>query len=415
MSKITRPITHTEIKSAKVRGQDYTLHDGGGLYLLIKANGSKIWRFSYSRPFTKKRALISFGSYPVVSLASARKSRDEAKDLLAADIDPGSNRKKKKNEAINKVERIFSNVAMSWFELKKSTGIRINTEKAIEQILSKHLIPTFGCIPVGELNTAGIVRELRPIKLSGKIRTLNLAARRMKEIMDYAVNMGFLLHNPALNIMKVIEHHKTEPYKTIKSSELPDFWQRLKHTVMEPETLLLIEWQLLTMTRPNEACGTCWGEIDLEHRLWTIPAERMKGKREHQVALSTQAISILNKMKDYSLGQKYVFMSPRKTHRHIQRGTIGNVLNRAGGDIVPHGFRALASTTLNEQGFNPDVIEAALAHVGSNVVRNAYNRSTYLEQRYKLMQWWGDFVDRAKGGEVLANDGSKGLKLVSSL
>lgn len=121
MSKITRPITNTEIKSAKVRGQDYTLHDGGGLYLLIKANGSKIWRFSYSRPFTKKRALISFGSYPVVSLASARKSRDEAKDLLAADIDPGSNRKRK-NEAINKVERIFSNVAMSWFELKSQPG-----------------------------------------------------------------------------------------------------------------------------------------------------------------------------------------------------------------------------------------------------------------------------------------------------
>lgn len=200
--------------------------------------------------------------------------------------------------------------------------------------------------------------------------------------------------------MKVIEHHKTEPYKTIKSSELPDFWQRLKNTVMEPETLLLIEWQLLTMTRPNEACGTCWDEIDLENRLWTIPAERMKGKREHQVALSTQAVSILNKMKDYSLGQKYVFMSPRKTHRHIQRGTIGNVLNRAGGDIVPHGFRALASTTLNEQGFNPDVIEAALAHVGSNVVRNAYNRSTYLEQRYKLMQWWGILLTGLRGGAI---------------
>ncbi|OTA14279.1 integrase [Xenorhabdus vietnamensis] len=411
MPKISKPLTNTEIKSAKKTDKEYSLHDGGGLYLLVKPNGSKIWRFSYSRPYTKKRALMSFGQYPAVTLSSARKFRDEAREMLSKNIDPRQYREAKAMQKTAEIENIFANVAIEWFELKKSLGVRPATVSTIKLVLNSHILPAIGNVPVTEITAKYILRSFDYLKKEGKIRTLNHAVRRVREILDYAVNAGVIFHNPAHSITKAVVAHKTTPFKTITANELPEFWKALDNVMMEPQTRLLIEWLMLTMVRPNEASGTRWDEIDIDNKTWNIPAERMKSKRAHTVALSKQAISILEEMKRYSFGQVFVFPSPRKLVRPIQRVTIGDALRRAHVNIVPHGFRSLASTTLNEQGFNPDVIEAALAHVDKNPVRRVYNRSVYLEQRFKLMEWWGDFLDASKRGEINWNNGAQGLML----
>ncbi|MDE9483090.1 tyrosine-type recombinase/integrase [Xenorhabdus bovienii] len=412
MPKISKPLTNTEIKSAKKADKEYSLHDGGGLYLLVKSNGSKIWRFSYSRPYTKKRALISFGQYPTVTLASARKLRDEAKEMLSQNRDPQQDREAKAIQKAAEIENIFSNVAFEWFELKKSLGIRPITASTIKMMLDNHIIPAIGNVPITELTPKYILRAFDYLKEEGKSRTHYVSIRRVREILDYAVNSGSIPFNPAQSIIKAVAPYKNTPFKTIKANELPEFWEALNRVVMEPQTRLLIEWLMLTMVRPNEACGTRWDEIDIDNRTWAIPAERMKSKRAHTVALSKQAIKILEEMKKFSSGQIFVFASPSKSVSHIKRGTIGIVLKRANTNIVPHGFRSLASTTMNEHGFNPDVIEAALAHVDKNAVRRIYNRSVYLEQRFELMEWWGDFLDTSKKGKVDVNSKIRGLKLV---
>lgn len=412
MPKIARPLTNTEIKSAKKACKDYSLHDGGGLYLLVKSNGSKIWRFSYSRPGTGQRALISFGKYPVVSLASARLLRDEAKTQLSKSIDPQKDREAKVMGLIAEKESVFSNMAAEWLALKKTMLIRKATEMSIIQLLEKHILPAIGHVPVGDVSARSLLRAFDYLKRSGKIRTLNLVVRRVKEILDYSVNAGVIAYNPAQNITKAIAAYQTTPFKTIGASELPAFWHALENVIMERQTRLLIEWLMLTMVRPNEACGARWDEIDMSNKLWVIPAERMKSKRTHVVALSSQAMNILDEVKRNCFGGVFVFSSPRKSLKPMSKGTISNVLQRANVAIVPHGFRALASTTLNEQGFNPDVIEAALAHTDKNPIRRTYNRSTYIEQRIKLMQWWGDFLEESKTGNISRIDGVNSLKLV---
>ncbi|POZ13523.1 integrase [Lelliottia aquatilis] len=412
MPKIARPLTNTEIKSAKSTSKDYSLHDGCGLYLLVKSNGSKIWRFSYTRPGIRQRALISFGKFPTVSLASARRSRDDAKTLLSMGIDPQRDREAKVMDMIAKKESIFSNMAAEWLELKKTMSIRKATETSITQMLEKHILPTIGNVPVGDLSARHIIRAFDYLRKSGKIRTLNIAVRKVKEVLDYAVNSGVIAYNPAQNITKAIASYQTTPYKTIKARELPGFWASLDNVIMERQTRLLIEWLMLTMVRPNEACGARWDEIDIANKVWEIPAERMKSKRTHVVALSSQAINILEEVKRNSFGGVFVFASPRKSLKPMNNGTISNVLQRARVDMVPHGFRALASTTLNEHGFNPDVIEAALAHTDRNPIRRTYNRSTYIEQRVKLMQWWGDFLEGSKSGNITIDSGENGLKAV---
>lgn len=181
---------------------------------------------------------------------------------------------------------------------------------------------------------------------------------------------------------------------TIRPERLPELMQRVYTTNLSPMTRLLLLWQLLTLVRPAEAAGTMWCEIDIGNRLWTLPAARMKMKREHQVPLSPQAMAVLEQLKPLSKHSPFVFPGRVKRCQPMHSETVNKALWRMGygGELVSHGFRALGSTTLNEAGFPPDVVEAALAHVDSNSTRAAYNRSTYMAQRIELMNWWGQKV-----------------------
>lgn len=214
--------------------------------------------------------------------------------------------------------------------------------------------------------------------------------------MIYAVNTGLIDANPASGVGMAFERPKKQNMPTLRPEELPKLMRSLVMSNLSVSTRCLIEWQLLTLVRPSEASGARWAEIDLDAKLWTIPAERMKAKREHIVPLSTQALEILEVMKPISAHREHVFPSRNAPKQPMNSQTANAALKRIGygGRLVAHGLRSIASTAMNEAGFNPDVIEAALAHSDKNEVRRAYNRSIYLEQRITLMDWWGEYCTK---------------------
>ncbi|ECE0471806.1 tyrosine-type recombinase/integrase [Salmonella enterica subsp. enterica serovar Glostrup] len=413
MSRITTPLTNTEIRTAKPADKEYTLQDGNGLYLLVKPGGSKIWRFSYYRPTDKKRALISFGSLDDVSLLDARKKRDEYRALIASGIDPQIHQQQKQDAENLRRNHTFQKVAADWYEMKKSQNLAANTIKDIWRSLEKYVFPDIGNTPINELTARKFVLLLEPIKARGNLETLKRVLQRINEVMDFAANSGLIEINTAANVRKAFPTPVKKHMPTIRPEQLPDLMQALSVATIERQTRLLIEWQLLTVTRPVEASGARWDEIDLAANTWTIPAGRMKMRRDHVIPLSNQALAVLEAMKPISAHREYVFPSFRDPKLPMCSQSANAALRRMGyqGVLVSHGLRAIFSTAANEEGFEPDVIEAALAHVDTNEVRRAYNRSNYLEKRIVLMRWWGEFVETASTGITLAT-GTRGMRAV---
>ncbi|MEN4692706.1 integrase domain-containing protein [Pantoea agglomerans] len=393
MARMTRPLTNNEILKAKPQEKDFTLHDGDGLFLLIKTSGKKLWRFRYQRPRSSSRTNLSLGSYPALTLAAARQMRDQYLSLLAQEIDPQKQQEEVSEQRQIELDSIFSVVAERWFQLK-SKSVTEDYAKDIWRSLEKDIFPTIGEISVQALKARTIVEALEPIKARGALETVRRLVQRINEIMIYAVNTGLIDANPASGVGMAFEKPKKQNMPTLRPEELPTLMRSLNMSNLSVPTRCLIEWQLLTLVRPSEASGAQWVEIDLDTKLWTIPAERMKSKREHVIPLSTQALEILEVMKPMSAHRKHVFPSRNDPKQAMNSQTANAALKRIGfgGKLVAHGLRSIASTALNEAGFNPDVIEAALAHSDKNEVRRAYNRSTYIAQRADLMNWWGGFV-----------------------
>ncbi|WP_033783917.1 integrase domain-containing protein [Pantoea sp. 9140] len=393
MARMTRPLTNNEILKAKPQEKDFTLHDGDGLFMLVKTSGKKLWRFRYQRPNSSSRTNLSLGSYPALTLAVARQMRDQYLSLLAQGIDPQKQQEEVSEQRQIELDSIFSVVAGRWFQLK-SKSVTEDYAKDIWRSLEKDIFPTIGEIPVQALKARTIVETLEPIKARGALETVRRLVQRINEIMIFAVNTGLIDANPASGVGMAFERPKKQNMPTLRPEELPKLMRSLVMSNLSITTRCLIEWQLLTLVRPSEASGTQWAEIDFDLNLWVIPAERMKAKREHVVPLSKQALDILEVMRPLSGKRQYVFPSRNDPKQPMNSQTANAALKRIGygGKLVAHGLRSIASTALNEASFNPDVIESALAHTDKNEVRRAYNRSTYLEQRKEMMSWWGTFT-----------------------
>lgn len=366
-------------------------------FLLVKTNGKKLWRFRYQRPATKQRTMIGLGAFPALSLADARRLRADYLSLLANGIDPQIQAEIAEEQQQIALDSIFSTVATNWFQLK-SKSVTHDYAKDIWRSLEKDVFPAIGEIPVQQIKARTLVEALEPIKARGALETLRRLVQRINEIMIYAVNTGLIDANPASGIGMAFEKPKKQNMPTLRPEELSKLMRSLIMSNLSVPTRCLIEWQLLTMVRPSEASGARWAEFDLDSKFWTIPAERMKAKREHIVPLSPQALEILKVMKPISAHREHVFPSRNAPKQSMNSQTANAALKRIGygGKLVAHGLRSIASTALNEAGFNPDVIEAALAHCDKNEVRRAYNRSIYLEQRITLMEWWGNYVHNQK-------------------
>ncbi|EPB8622422.1 integrase domain-containing protein [Escherichia coli] len=395
MARTTRPLTNTEVLRAKALEKDLTLHDGEGLFLIVKTSGKKLWRFRYQRPATKKRTMMRIGAFPALSLADARRLRADYLALLANGIDPQVQAEFIEEQQQIALDSIFSTVATNWFQIK-SKSVSPDYAKDIWRSLEKDIFPAIGEIPVQQIKARTLVEALEPIKARGALETVRRLIQRINEIMIYAVNTGLIDANPASGVGMAFEKPKKQNMPTLRPEELPKLMRSLAMSNLSVPTRCLIEWQLLTLVRPSEASGACWAEIDLDTKLWTIPPERMKAKREHIVPLSRQALDILEVMKPISAHREHIFPSRNDPKQPMNSQTANAALKRIGfgGKLVAHGLRSIASTAMNEAGFNADVIEAALAHSDKNEVRRAYNRSTYLEQRIELMEWWGNKVKK---------------------
>lgn len=393
MARTTRPLTNTEVLRSKATYKDITLHDGDGLFMVVKTTGKKLWRFRYQRPATKQRTMIGLGSFPALSLADARRLRSEYLSLLANGIDPQMKAEQFTEQQQLALDSIFSTVAANWFALKQAS-VTADYAKDIWRSLEKDVFPAIGEIPVQEIKARKLIEALEPIKARGALETVRRLVQRINEIMIYAVNTGLIDANPASGVGMAFEKPKKQNMPTLRPEELPKLMRSLMISNLSLPTRCLLEWQLLTLVRPSEASGARWAELDFEANLWTIPAERMKAKREHIVPLSPQALEILEVMKTISFQRDHIFPSRNDPKKPMNSQTANAALKRIGygGKLVAHGLRSIASTALNEAGFNADAIEAALSHYDKNEVRRAYNRSTYLAQRKELMSWWGAMV-----------------------
>jgi len=413
MARTTKPLTNTEVQQAKPKDREFNLVDGSGLALRIKPNGSKLWVFNYYRPYTKKRTSLSFGAYPSITLAEARKKRHDAKELLTKEIDPKEHREEANRINNAAHSNTLEHIAAKWLEVKKA---KISTDHATDtwRSLELHIFPSLGKLPIHKVTAVKTIDIINPIAAKGSLETVKRLCQRLNEIMVYAVNTGIVDSNPLAGIGKAYQAPVKQHLPTLKPDQLPSLLKTLALASIKLTTRCVIEWQLHTMVRPSEAAGARWDEIDVESSLWHIPAERMKSKKSHVVPLSAHALTLLELMKPISSRSDYIFPSNSNLKKHTNASTANMALKRMGfgSQLVAHGLRSLASTILNEEGFDPDVIEAALAHTGKNEVRNAYNRATYLKRRKPMMQWWSNHIEKAATGNVSLS-GQKGLKIVA--
>lgn len=396
MPKKVTPLTNTQTKQAKPREKEYNLSDGDGLMLRIKPSGTRLWLFNYSHPYTKKRTNISFGRYPTVSLKFARQKRQEAMELLKQGIDPKQAKEEKQREEEEKHSNTLEHVAGRWFTIKQTT-ITPDYADDLWRSLRLHVFPRLGKYPLHEITAPITIRAIEPLAKKGKNETVKRVCQRLNEIMIFAVNTGLIHHNPLTGIKENFVSPEKKRMPTIPPEELPEFLHDLQNASIHETTRNLILWQLHTMVRPNEAAGAMWEEIDTEQALWNIPAERMKKKRPHTIPLTPQALAILETMRPFTGHRKYIFASHIYPDRPSNSSTANMAIKvRMGykGRLVAHGLRALASTILNEQGFNGDLVEAALAHVEPNETRRAYNRAKYIEKRRPMMAWWSKHIQQ---------------------
>lgn len=397
MARKITGLTNTQVERAKYdpNGKN-ELNDGNGLFLQLMTVGSKIWRFRYNHPTTNKRTKTTIGNYPEITLAQARQQREEWRALLAQGIDPQTHKARLEREQELAEANTFLAVAEKW-RAKKQGEITEKTLAKYWSSLRLHIFPFIGMYPINEIVPTLALIPLQRVEQRNNIDMANRLASYINEILNFAVNGGLIPFNPCLRMNKTLKQPKKENNPRIKSEELPEFMQALAQANIEPQTRALIQFQMLTMTRPSEASGAKWEEIDLSARLWTIPAERMKAREPHTVPLSTQAVKILEKLQPVTGRFTYVFPKHGSNNAPMNSSSANMAIKRMGyaGRQTAHGLRGLARTYLAEQNTNHEHAEACLAHKTGGNVSLAYNHATYLEQRKAIMQKWGDFVEQS--------------------
>jgi integrase len=414
MPRQAKPLTDTQIRNAKIGSKP--LYDGHGLQLRVSASGTKSWTFNYSVPFSKRRTNIGIGTYPAIKLTQARKLREQYAELLAADVDPAEYRKEQAK--LNTVAQVntFGMAYAKWIESKEGEWSP-SYKKRLQNALELHILPSLGNTPLYKINAPDTIAILSPLAERRAFESIRKLCRWSNEIMVFSVNSGLILANPLAGIRKAFRRPTVENRPSIKPNELPKFMSDLEVAGVTITTRCLIHWLLHTMARPIEGASARWDEIDLAKGVWAIPAEKMKKRRPHVVPLSSQAIEILEIMKPISAHRGYIFPSRSAPLKHTNSSTANVALKRMGytGKQVAHGFRALASTILNEQEFPRELIEVAQSRVADGTaVATIYNRAEYIEQRRVMVQWWSDHIEEAASG-ISSSKGKKHLKVVQTV
>ncbi len=400
-------LTNTRIKAAKPQTGNYKMADGGGMYLLVKKNGHKYWRLDYR--FCGKRKTLALGVYPEVSLKDAREKRRQARLQLEKGRDPGEIRKEVKRAV--QTNR-FRDVALQWWEHCRDTWTPDHAARVLKR-LEDNAFRDLGNLSINEITPQQVIATIRKIEARGALDVASRVQQAINATCRFAVQQGIATHNPAGGLRGIIKQKKVQHRASLPREELPLFLKELE-TYSDRGRLLTqraIKLLLLTFVRSGELRGARWEEFHLEDKVWRISASRMKMRNEHLVPLSRQALELLERLREMTGNYDLVFPSERDRSREMSDNTMRRAIFKLGYDgsvegkskAVPHGFRATASSILNETGFNPDAIERQLTHMESNSVRAAYTyHARYMDERTKMMQWWANYLDEMRAsGKVI--------------
>jgi len=403
-------MTDMKVRTAKPKEKPYKLTDGDGLFLLITATGGKWWRFKYR--FGGKEKLLSFGTYPEVSLADARGKREAARKQVAAGVDPGVVRKAQKAATIAGCENSFEIVGREWHGKFAKTWSTVHADTILGR-LEKEVFPWLGPLPIEDISAPELLKVLRRMESRGALDTAHRVRNHCSNTFRYAIATGRAVRDPAADLRGALPPVKNNHFAAPTD---PKDVAPLLRAMEEYQGSFVVKCALqlapILFVRPGELRHAEWSEIDLDMEQWNIPGEKMKMKEPHLVPLPSQAIAILKELQPLTGVSRYVFPSGRSFARPMSENAVNAALRRMGFEkveITGHGFRAMARTILDEVlQVRPDFIEHQLAHAVRDPNGRAYNRTAHLGERRKMMQKWADYLDVLKAGAVVIPFTAKG-------
>jgi integrase len=388
-------LTELAIRAAKPQAKPYKVYDEKGLFLLVKPNGARLWRFKYAHAGVEK--LLSLGSYPEVPLKRARAKRDEARNLVADAIDPSAKRRAEKSARAD----TFAAVAQEWLQTKKD-ALTASTWARDRDQLVKLVGPYLGSRPIAQIEAPELLVVLKRLERRGVHDTAHRVRAVCGRVFRYAIATGRARRDPSADLKGALAPKAAKNYAAITDpSKVAQLMRAIAEYDGQRTTHAALRLAPYVFVRPGELRAAEWSEFDLENAEWRIPAERMKMGETHIVPLSRQAVLILREVHPLTGNGRHVFPAIGRQPRPLSENTLGAALRRIGyssEEMTAHGFRTLASTLLNEQGWHPDLIELQLAHKERNKVRAAYNRAQRLGERRKMMQAWADYLDGLRSG-----------------
>jgi integrase len=381
------------INNAKILEKQYKLADSGGLYLLVHPNGSKYWRLKYR--FLGKEKTMAFGVYPAVSLKEARLKRDSAKKTLSDGDDPVQLKKSNRRAQKINAENSFNNIAFEWWNNEKD-GWKEDHANNVWRTLEVDVLPYLGSRPITGITSGELLDVVRAVESRGALDVASRILQRCGAVFRFAIQTDRLAYNPARELQGALKSRKVKSRPSMSREELPHFLKSIDNYSGEMVTILALRLTVLTFVRPAEIRFARWEEFDLEDKLWRIPAVRMKMSSDHLVPLPKQTIDLLERLRPITGHYDLLFPGFRGKHRPISENTMNQALNRMGykGEATPHGFRNTANSILIEK-FNIEAVDKQLGHQQRNKVRAVYSRhAEYLEDRVKIMDWWGNYVEQ---------------------
>lgn len=400
------PLNVKTCDNAKPQQKPYRIADGNGMYLEVIPSGSKYWRLKYRWLGKEKR--LALGVYPTVSLAEAREKREEARKLLAKGVDPSAVKKQEKRQSLLDAHNTFKAVALEWMDIQKDRWSGGYAQKVLRR-LEMHVFPHIGARPISQITPPELLDCLRKVEKVGALDMAGRAREVCGQVFRYGIQTGRCERDAAADLRGALKAGKTEHFRTLDAKELPGFLNALKENKARifERTRRAVWLSLLTFGRPKEIRMAQWSDIDLDAAQWTIASDMMKSRRDHIVPLSKQAVAFLKEQKEETghINTDYVFPSQIHPKKCMSDGTVNRAIERLGfgEQMVAHGVRALARTTIREKlGYDSEIIEKQLAHKTRNPLGEAYDRTQFLPQRKKMMQEWADYIENiAQGGSVI--------------
>ena len=397
-------LTDPAIRNAKPSHKPVRLFDAGGLYIEISPSGGKWWRLKYR--FNGKEKRLSLGVYPHVGLKEASQRRDSARKLLADGIDPGVARKTAKTTSTEARTNSFETVAREWFAKFSPNWTPDHADRIIRRF-ERDMFPWIGGCPIGEMTAPELLATLRRIESRGAVETAHRVMQNCSQVFRYAVATGRAERDPSADLRGALPPVKGKHFASLTDPKaIGELLRAVNGYQGSFVTQCALRLAPLVFVRPGELRRAEWSEFDLDAAEWRIPAARMKMRAQHIVPLSTHVVAILRELHPLTGRGRYVFPGLRGKDRPMSENTINAALRRLGyttEQMTGHGFRSMASTLLNEQGWHRDAIERQLAHAERDNVRAAYNYAEHLPERRKMMQAWADYLNGLKtGADVVA-------------